>query len=302
MNHLANARHARLTRVGDLDVLEISHPRFHACLALQGAHLYRFAPAGDQNWLWLSPSARFEQGRSIRGGIPICWPWFGDPARNPAPVRSQLRGSDLPAHGFARTAPWSLAGYQESAEDLTLALVLEPSVDHREHWAATARAQITFRFSSAALTLELTTENNGSGALAITQALHTYLPASGIEQTTISGLEGVTYLDTLNRWQPRNQDGPGWFRGETDRIYQAAPDMTINTGERIYRLTARGSASTVVWNPGPDKARRLSDFPDNAWTSMLCVETANAADDYRELSAGQKHTLAMTLSRERRAS
>ncbi|MGM0569240.1 D-hexose-6-phosphate mutarotase [Marinobacter sp.] len=295
MTHLSTARYTRLTRLGELEAITISHPGFQAALTLQGAHLVHFAPANEPNWLWLSPTARFEPGRAIRGGIPVCWPWFGVPGRNPGPVRSLLADADVPAHGFARTAPWVLAELQETDSDVTVTLALDSSECPDPRWTGQARAWLRFRFRSDALSLTLTTENTGSQPLAITQALHTYLPTPDVTRTTLSGLEGSTYLDTLDGWQPKRQQGKAGFAGETDRIYLAAPVITVHGGVRDCRLTAGGSASTVVWNPGPEKSLRLSDFPDDGWTGMLCVETANAVDDYRKLASGQSHSLTMTL-------
>ncbi len=300
MTSLSTARFTRQARTGSLATLEVQHPLFSAALALQGAHLYHFAPAGSDSWLWLSPDARFEPGRAIRGGIPICWPWFGDPARNPEPVRDQLHGDSLPAHGFARTAMWVLADLDETEQEVLITLVPDDeagsSTTPELRWCCNASVALTFRFRADSLSLELTTTNTGTQPLALTQALHTYLPTADITGTTLHGLQGSTYLDTLDDWQSKKQAGDVSFDGETDRIYQASPAISIHGPGQSFCLTARGSASTVVWNPGPDKARRLSDFPDNGWTAMLCVETANAAADFRTLSPGQKHTLAMTLS------
>ena len=210
-------------------------------------------------------------------------------------MRSLFEAHDLPAHGFARTALWSLAELQESESGVTVSLTLAPSVQHLTLWRGRARTRLTFRFRPDSLSLALTTDNTGDKPLAFTQALHTYLPTDDIARTTLSGLEGAAYLETLENWQPKQQQGKVNFESETDRIYQAAPEINVEAGNRGFRLTAGGSGSTVVWNPGPEKARRLSDFPDDGWTGMLCVETANAVDDFRELAPGQSHTLTMTL-------
>ncbi|MFW5825469.1 MAG: D-hexose-6-phosphate mutarotase [Marinobacter sp.] len=295
MPDLAHARYSRLTRLEALDAIEIAHPHFHAVLTLQGAQLVRFAPAGATDWLWLSPRARFEPGRAIRGGIPVCWPWFGDPARNPPSVKALLSSESPPAHGLARTAIWTLEELHEAPEQVTMVLALEAPADAR--WQGAARACLECRFRADALVLELTTDNTGDRPLAITQALHTYLPTPDITRSRVRGFEGVAYVDTLNEWRTAVQSGAVVFRGETDRIYQAAPALNIEHPHGVWHLNARGSGSTVVWNPGPEKARRLSDFPDHAWTGMLCVETANAGDDYRELPPGQRHSMAMTLTR-----
>ncbi|MDX1801408.1 MAG: D-hexose-6-phosphate mutarotase, partial [Marinobacter sp.] len=133
--------------------------------------------------------------------------------------------------------------------------------------------------------------------IAITQALHTYLPTSDITKTRVEGLEGTQYIDTLENWNTYTQQGPVIFEGETDRIYESGEDLTVVTPRGHRRLNASGSDSTVVWNPGPGKARTLSDFRDDAWRTMLCVETANAANDYQVLNEGQSKTLALMLRR-----
>lgn len=296
MHELENARYTQLETLGELDAIRIRHPLLEATVILQGAHLVHFAPAGEDSWLWMSPLARFEKGVAIRGGVPVCWPWFGDPAHNPAPVKS-LVDTDK-AHGFARTALWSLNQLEELEDAVSLTLVLDAAGSPgNTPWQGQARASLALHFSPDGLTLALTTHNAGADPLAITQALHTYLPTGQVSATGIRGLERTRYLDTLEDWQPKLQEGTVTFDGETDRIYQAAPDMDIGSPDRNYRLTSRGSASTVVWNPGPVKAAKLSDFPDDAWTGMLCVETANAAADYRELLPGARHTLIMILAR-----
>jgi glucose-6-phosphate 1-epimerase len=294
MHQLENARHTQLEMAGELEVIRIRHPLVEATVALQGAHLVHFAPAGESNWLWMSPQSRFSTGVAIRGGIPVCWPWFGDPSHNPNAVKS-LVDSDR-AHGFARTALWSLDSVEELDEAVSVTLGLNAS-GTGPGWRGRASASLSLIFSPEGLTLALTTRNAGDDPLALTQALHSYLPTSQLSGTRILGLAGARYLDTLDDWKPKQQEGTVSLEGETDRIYLAAPEMDIRTPDDKVHLSSTGSHSTVVWNPGPEKAARLADFPDDAWTGMLCVETANAADDYRVLQPGVSHTLSMTLAR-----
>ncbi|SFR46873.1 glucose-6-phosphate 1-epimerase [Marinobacter daqiaonensis] len=293
---VAGSRFTSLITEGELDALDIRHPDFHATVFLQGAHLTRFCPTGEENWLWMSDEVRLEKGRAIRGGIPVCWPWFGDPVRNESPVRDRV-ATDLP-HGFARTSPWALQAIEETDRTVTLNLKLDTSPEPATlPWRGQAEATIGFRFSRSTLSIDLATRNTGADPLAISQALHTYLPTTEIQRSRILGLEHCDYLDTLDDWRKIMQRGDVTFAGETDRIYLAAPDLDILTPTHRYHLTARGSGSTVVWNPGPEKAARLSAFPDNAWRTMLCVETANAATDYRSLDSGQTRSLGLTLTR-----
>lgn len=283
----------RWTTVGQLEAVEVHHPLFRARLFLQGAHLTRFAPTGEANWLWVSDTARYETGRAIRGGIPVCWPWFGDPTHNPPEVRRRIRTET--AHGFARTAIWHLEDVRESAHDVEINLSLDANQDFDQDWQGHARALLTFRFSSLGCQLALTTVNAGPDILAFTQALHSYFPTHDITTTDIQGLEGVVFIDTLDDWHPKLQKGSVKFLGETDRIYEAGQALTISTPLSERRLSCSGSDSTVIWNPGPTKATTLSDFPDSAWREMFCAETANAGNDYQVLETGQSHTLAMML-------
>lgn len=285
----------RWQTIGQLEALEVHHPLFEATLVLQGAHLTRFAPKDEPDWLWLSPTARYQPGKAIRGGIPVCWPWFGDPDKNPPEVRKRIRSAS--AHGFARTALWKLEDVRESAHEVEICLSLDANEDFTDDWNGHALALMTFNFSIRGCQLALTTTNLGTEPLAFSQALHTYLPTPDVSRSRVLGLGTSDYIDTLKNWEYCVQEGPVYFAGETDRIYQCGEPLTVVTPAGSRKLTAVGSDSTVVWNPGPGKAARLSDFPDAAWQTMLCVETANAAGDYRVLNEGQGHTLGVLIGR-----
>ncbi len=285
----------RWKTIGQLEALEVHHPLFRATLFLQGAHLVQFAPNNESNWLWLSDTARFEPGRAIRGGIPICWPWFGDPARNAPEIRKRIHTES--AHGFARSTLWKLENVRESAHEVEISLSLNANDDFGNLWNGYALALITFTFTAHTCQLALTTTNLGTEPMAFSQALHTYLPTLDIARTRLLGLGFSNYIDTLHNWEHHAQEGPVYFDGETDRIYEGNEPLTVVTPAGTRRITSVGSDSTVVWNPGPDKAARLSDFPDAAWKTMLCVETANAAGDYRVLNSGQSLTLGALLER-----
>jgi len=286
---------ARWKTIGQLEALEIHHPLFSATIFLQGAHLTHFSAGGDPNWLWLSDTARFEPGRAIRGGIPVCWPWFGDPGSNPPEIRKRIRTPT--AHGFARTALWHLEDIRESAHKVEVSLSLNANEDFCSQWDGHALALITFRFSVTGCQIALTTTNLGTAPLALSQALHTYLPTCDIQRTRLLGLEGSQYLDTLQEWRSFTQDGAVCFHGETDRIYEPAGSLVLVTPAEKRRLTSVGSDSTIVWNPGAEKSVRLSDFPHTGWQKMVCVETANAATDYRVLNEAQCHTLGVVVGR-----
>lgn len=285
----------RWSTIGELEALEIHHPLFSARLFLQGAHLTHYSPGGQSNWLWVSETASYKTGHAIRGGVPVCWPWFGAPEKNPPAVRRRILTEK--AHGFARTAVWKLEDVRETAHNVEISLSLDANRDFSELWRGHCRALLTFSFSVTGCQLALTTTNADREPLAFTQALHTYLPTANIFDTRIRGLDPSSYIDTLDHWKTHEQKGPVRISGEVDRIYESGEPLMIATPAGIRRLSSSGSDSTVVWNPGPEKAKRLSDFPDQAWQNMLCVETANAANDYQVLNEGQSHTLALMFGK-----
>jgi glucose-6-phosphate 1-epimerase len=285
----------RWTTVGQLEALEVHHPLFEARLFIQGAHLTEFTPRHQSNWLWLSDKAIFKPGHAIRGGVPLCWPWFGVPDKNPPEVRRRiLTGA---SHGFARTALWKLEDVRENAKEVEVSLSLLANQDFADAWTGSALCLVTFTFSAAGFRIALTTTNLATQPLAMTQALHTYLPTADIIGTRVEGLDGCEYTDALENWSDFTQRGPVDFPGETDRIYLSGQPLRVITPGHTSTVDAVGSDSTVVWNPGPEKAARLSDFPDSAWQHMLCVETANALSDYRVLNEGQSHTIGVMIGR-----
>lgn len=259
-----------------------------AVVALQGAQVLSYMPRGGDEVLWLSPVAKLGTGKAVRGGIPICWPWFGA-AHNDA---------KKPAHGFVRAAPWRVifAGHADGVTVLRLSFdataidfVLWP---HR----AQAVIEITLGIS---LSVALETLNCGTATLALTQALHSYLAVGDISDVTIEGLDRRPYIDQLAPDARPIQSGSIRIAGEVDRIYQESPDVVIVTdranGRRI-EVAKSGSLSTVVWNPWIEKSARLDDMGTDGYRRMLCVEAANAGKDTVTLAPGARHRLTTSIS------
>lgn len=298
---LERSAFCQLFQRGELEVIEIDHPAFRAEILLQGAQMIAFAPRGDSNWLWLSEEVAFRKGVSLRGGIPVCWPWFGNACKNPPEVQAMIAtDSPAPAHGFARTRNWTFGEVYEAADQVELTLTLKTTTHNQPFWRGEAEVTARWVMTATSLTVSLTTRNTGRAALAITQALHTYFPTSDIHQTRLEGLNHQSYLDTLDNWRRKTQSGDIRFNSETDRIYYTSPDghhLTLTTPESRTQIDADGSQSCIVWNPWIEKARGLGQFSDDAWQRMMCAETANAADNWINIEAGQSHTMAFTLSR-----
>ena len=291
MATVSGSRFCQQSLRGELSCIDICHPDFSAAILLQGAQLLSFAPTGGSNWVWLSEQAEYRKGMSVRGGIPVCWPWFGNAAMNPPAVRASIASSEPPAHGFARSQDWQLHSLTET--DDTVEITLQFDVQASPLWQADASARLTFTLSATELTLALTT-TAADTAFVFSQALHTYFPTSDIQQTQISGTDGCRYTDALDNWQEKEQSGDVSFTAETDRIYEVPAVLMLHTPEQTMSLGSN-SRSAIIWNPWIEKSQRLSQFADDAWQRMFCVETANALHDCVSLAAGASATLIMSL-------
>lgn len=265
-------------------MIDIDTPCAKAQIAMQGAQVLAYQPANAaQDLLFLSPLSRYGDRRAIRGGVPICWPWFGD---DPS-------GTGRPAHGFARNRVWQLVTVQQKENDgIVLTLCLTKEAQDDELWRCNYQLTMTIEISDQ-LSVSLTTENRDSESFVVSQALHTYFAVGDIQQTTIKELDGHHYLDKVEGFREKRQQGDIGFSGETDRIYLNSPDnLFIEDQEwsRRIAITAMGSRSTVVWNPW-EQVSALTDMHPDAYRYFVCVETANAASDSITLSPGQSHTL-----------
>ncbi len=268
-------------------VFEIDHPAATARVALHGAQIMEWTPAGRVPVLYLSPQTSCREGKAIRGGVPVCWPWFGPNTAEEA----------LPAHGFARNRYWELAEQSEDESGVRMAFTLADSEETRKLWPHAFRLTMEMHIG-AGLKLALRMENTGATAFTVTGALHTYLAVGDVRQVSVGGLDGSEYLDTAGTPVVRRQEGDVVFDREVDRNYAGSAEVTVNDVSLARVITVRGSGSrcTVVWNPWIDKTRTLTDMPDDDYLKFVCVETANAWRDRITLMPGEAHTLATALA------
>lgn len=261
-----------------------------ATVALKGAQVLSYIPAGGREVLWLSPLARLDGAKPARGGIPVCWPWFG----------AHPEGGDRPAHGFARTAHWMVVATSASADAVSIQLALGPDTPKHglDGLECPLAASVEVRLG-ADLAVSLTTRNLGSQPARLTSALHTYFAVADIAEARVEGLGLTSYIDQLDAGRIKTCEGAIVFAGELDRIYQDATGEVMlvdKAGGRSIAVDKSGSRSTVVWNPGPAKAARLGDLGQEGYRQMVCIEPANAGADVVELSPGGMHTLATRIS------
>ena len=273
----------------DIPHIEIYNIFASAKISLQGAHILSWKPHNEDEVIWLSEKAVFAREKSIRGGIPICWPWFG--------AADEKRESNivLPAHGFARTVFWQVidsAALESGEIQITFKLdTTTLSINTEELWP-TPTTVIYRVIVGKTLSLELTTTNNSHKTFSLGQALHTYFSVGDIRETSVHGLDGKTYLDKPDGFKRKQQIGNITFTDEVDRVYiGTSDDIIIDDKKRKLVIKKSGSESTVVWNPWKGVADKMGDLGKEGYLKMLCVESANAADDTVTLAAGDSHTL-----------
>jgi D-hexose-6-phosphate mutarotase len=261
-------------------------------IALQGAHIMTFQPYGSEPVIWLSPVAKLVKGKSIRGGVPICWPWFGAHSSN----------STFPSHGFARTALWQVVG-SHALEDgsMQIAFELPESSIPPDQWPHPCQARLIATIGKT-LMVELTTENTGNKPFQIGEALHTYFTISDVDALRITGMEGCIYLDKVGTAETRKQQGAIEIASEVDRIYiDTEADCLIEDAgfKRRIRIAKSGSKSNIVWNPWIEKSAKMGDFgSDTGYRGMVCVESANAASNQVTLQPSETHSLRVVYSTE----
>ena len=288
MDHLANFTIPNRLRIvaggGGLPRIEIANQLGAAHVYLHGAHVSHFQPAGQQPVLWLSAKSLFANDKPIRGGVPLCWPWFGPHSER----------KDVPGHGFARLKTWSLSETAQLSDGRTRAvLTLADDVASMAQWPHAFRLRYTVTVGRE-LELDLRVDNPGATPFSYEEALHTYLTVSDVRQTSVDGLAGIAYLDKVRDFARLVQEGAVTFTAETDRIYLdtvATCTVVDQVGKRRLAIAKNGSADTVVWNPWITKAMAMADFGDDEWTGMVCVETVNTGKHAIELAPGASHHL-----------
>ncbi len=247
----------------ELDVIVIDHPQVKASFALQGAHLLSWKPQGEDEALWLSGNTPFKNGVALRGGVPICWPWFG-------PATQQ----GLPAHGFARNLAWTLKAHNEDDKGVVLTFELHSSEASRQYWPHDFTLFARYKLGK---TCEIELEAHGD--FETTSALHTYFNVGDIHAVKVSGL-GDRFIDKVNNAQEDAlTDGVQTFPDRTDRVYlnpEACSVIHDSALNRTIEVIHHHHTNVVAWNPGPALSASMTDMPDDGYKTFVCVESACA--------------------------
>lgn len=264
----------RLQAAGAMPRVELSNCDGTATIFKHGAHLTAWTPREAAPVLWVSAHSAWSDDKPIRGGVPLCFPWFGPNVDDAA----------APVHGWARISTWELLEQDESSATFGL---------ERDGW----ELRYTVRLARE-LELELAIRNVAATARTCSAALHTYFAIGDVRRCTVHGLEGAEYVDKVRGGERALQDGAVEIGGETDRVYFSEAPVQIHdeTLRRKVTVSKTGSGATVVWNPWIAKAAAMPDFGDDEWEGMLCVETANALDTALAVGAGRTHVMSARIA------
>lgn len=269
---------------GGLPVLKVSAAGGTGEIYLQGAHLAEWAPTGHSQVLWMSKSSRFETGQPIRGGIPICFPWFGAHPSDP----------QAPMHGFARIQPWILVDVYESADDVTAVLRLTDSpVSRMSCWPFRFEAEYAVTIGRE-LRLSLTVQNCDTVGFTFEESLHTYYAVGNVNATRVTrtdSAENTVMLATADAASVSSME-------EISEIHHGVQATAIvdTVHNRTVDVSTKDSGNSIIWNPGRAKALANSDFDREGWRHMLCYEACNIKESAVRLQPGATHRMVVTMS------
>lgn len=249
-----------LRQLDELPVLVISHPEFRAAITLQGAHLLAWQPTGDQPVIWLSNNSSFKNGVAIRGGVPICWPWFG-PAANPS-------------HGFARNQSWQLTTHDENEHEVCLTFTLQDNPQTQQLWPHAFTLIAHFKLGK-----ECEIALGSHGNYQATAALHTYFQIGEIDKIKVAGL-GEHFIDKVANGEKAHQVGELEFTGRIDRVYTHPDAQSLIKDpvlQRTIEVNHQHMSDVIAWNPGVEISCTLPDMTDDGFNTMVCVETGRVS-------------------------
>jgi glucose-6-phosphate 1-epimerase len=268
---------------GGLPKVQITSPSASAEIYLHGAQVTSWQPAGSSEVIFLSEHSRWEVGRAIRGGIPICFPWFRAKADNP----------QAPAHGFVRTKTWQLESVTHDHNSVVVTLATQTDEQSRIWWPHECRVVHRITIGQE-LQLELIVSNTGPTPFQFEEALHTYHCVGDVENLSISGLDRVAFLDNHDSNHEKRQHGDVHLTGATDNAYINTQDTVEIIDPTLHwriHLTKQNSLTTIIWNPGKEDAAKLADLGDSEWRQFTCVEASNILRAAVTLTPDQQHTM-----------
>jgi glucose-6-phosphate 1-epimerase len=275
---------------GEMAIAMVSNDFASSQISVYGAHVMSYEPADKDDALMMCHKSAYQKGKPLRGGIPLCFPWFG----------ANSTDNRLPSHGFARLMDWNVKGASQLDNGATqIVFYLTDSVVTRKMWPYSFRTELTITVGET-LEMSWTTFNTGKESFPLTSALHSYFATEDVTMLSVKGLQGVTYLDNLNQLEPIVEENEAIIIDkEVNRCYMDTDaECVIEDAslDRTIRIRKRGSKSTVVWNPWIETAKSITDMSNNEYLEFVCVETANVHHNKVVVAPGESQTISLSIS------
>ncbi len=274
----------------DFLMIIVDNKHANAKISVYGGQVLSYLPANQtEDLLFLSEKAIYQPGKAIRGGIPICWPWFAN----------DTSGLGRPAHGFARNQQWNVLATDGNADGSTrVVLALQHNDDSIAVWPHEFELELEITIGPT-LNIKLTTNNIGGESFELTQALHAYLNIGDINAISVTGLDGVAYIDKTDGFEQKSQSGDLVINGEMDRVYQSPPSKLVVNDSALNRkliLESTGCNTAVIWNPWEKNTASMVDLKKGDYKVFMGLEAANADGDVIIVPAGESHCLQASYS------
>ncbi|HUB28263.1 MAG TPA: D-hexose-6-phosphate mutarotase [Terracidiphilus sp.] len=273
---------------GGLPKLRVTAPSASAEIYLHGAQITSWRPMNAAEVLFLSERSHWHDGRAIRGGIPVCFPWF----------RSKIDDPSAPAHGLVRTKEWRLEAVKMDGESVVVVCSTENDESTQRWWPHAFRVVHSLSIGKT-LRLDLTASNTGQTPFRLEEALHSYFRVGQVEKVSVRGLDKVAFLDNFDNNRKKTQSGDLIFTAKTDNAYmdvRSPVELVDPALGRTIRTEKQNSATTVVWNPWQEGAASLSDLGADEWRQFACVEASNILASSIALDPGREHRMQATIS------
>jgi len=272
-------------------MIDVSNQYAKATISTYAGQIVSYQPnSATEDLFFLSDKVLYQEGKAIRGGVPICWPWFGD----------DTSGFERPSHGFVRNQQWDVSSTETLEDGRTSVVLTTTDTDMtRELWHYEFNLELQLIIGSN-LEMKLKTKNTGKQFFTITQALHTYFKVSDVSNVLIKGLDGKPYIDKLDAFAIKQQADDIIVSQEIDRIYQKSPkqiSLTDSGFNRTITISSYGSDTTIVWNPWSTSVSKIADLNLESYRNFVCVETANVfTDSLTIIPAGREHIVTTVFS------
>ncbi|MCP3697762.1 MAG: D-hexose-6-phosphate mutarotase [Aliivibrio sp.] len=273
-----------IAQLDDVKIVRIIHDKAEAAISLHGGHVLSFTPKGQDDLIWMSKEAIFNPEKAIRGGVPVCWPWFGRIAN--------------PAHGFARNSTWTLIEHRENENGVMVVLGLEASEETKAIWPFEFEARLTVEIGDQ-LKITLDAKNTDDKAWNCSGALHTYLNVADINATTITGM-GLSYIDGLLEGKVCPGGDTLSINAAVDRVYtQPENTVLVSDTQRTLSVTNTGHNAAVIWNPWIEGAESMGDMNNDGYQTMVCVEStyhATSLETAKVIQPNESFVLSTTIN------